>query len=109
MNRIYCVKNENDTLDFFITGSSGERYICTQKPYKTLYDMYRIPVPVHKAVNFKRADENTILRKFMEKLPVYLRYIEKYDGYDNMKKRKNASHKRKINPINYYNALREAV
>ena len=109
MNRIYCVKNENDTLDFFITGSSGSRYICTQKAYKTLYDMYRKPVPVHKAINFRRADENTILIKFMEKLPVYLRYIEKYDGYDNIRKRKKASHRRCINFRNYDIELQEAV
>ncbi len=98
MNKIYCVKNENGNLDFFITGSSGERYICTQKSYKTLYDMYRNPVPVHKAVNFKRADENTILRKFMEKLLVYLRYLEKHEGFGGINKRKNASHRRRLTP-----------
>lgn len=81
MNTIYCKKNSNGNLDFYAHSSSGECYLFTQKFYPSVYNMYRNPLTVKQATSFRKADENTILRKVVEKLPVYLRYAEKYDNY----------------------------
>lgn len=81
MNTIYCIKNDKGTLDFYARSSSGECFLFTQKYYPSVYNMYRTPLTIRQATNFRRADENTILRKIIEKLPIYLRYAEKYDNY----------------------------
>lgn len=81
MNTVYCTMNEKGTLDFYARSASGECYLFTQKFYPSVYNMYRRPLTVKQATSFKRADENTILRKIAEKLPVYLRYAEKYEDY----------------------------
>ena len=81
MNTIYCKKNSNGNLDFYAHSASGECYLFTQKFYPSVYNMYRNPLTVKQATSFHKADENTILRKVVEKLPVYLRYAEKYDNY----------------------------
>ena len=61
-----------------------------------MYEIFRNPVAVDKATDFKRADKNTILIMFMEKLPAYLSYATKYEGYSNNKVTK-ASYRRSIN------------
>lgn len=81
MNKVYCRKNDNGTLDFYARSSAGECYLFTQKYYTSVYNMYRTPLTVKQATSFRKADENTILQKVVEKLPVYLRYAEKYDNY----------------------------
>lgn len=81
MNTIYCIKNANGSLDFFARSSSGECYLFTQKFYLSVYNMYRNPLSVKQATSFKKADENTILRKVIEKLPAYLKYAEKNYNY----------------------------
>lgn len=90
MNTVYCKKNSNGSLDFYAHSSSGECYLFTQKFYRSVYNMYRNPLTVKQATSFRRADENTALRKVVEKLPVYLRYAEKYDNYtpDNRKSKR---------------------
>lgn len=59
--------------------------------------MFRNPVAIDKAADFKRADKNTILIMFMEKLPAYLSYAAKCKEYSNNRITK-ASHIRSINP-----------
>lgn len=81
MNTVYCKKNSNSNLDFYVRSSSVECYLFTQKYYLSVYNMYRNPLTIKQATSFRKADENTILRKVVEKLPVYLRYAEKYDNY----------------------------
>ena len=81
MNTVYCRKNDQGTLDFYAHSAAGECYLFTQKFYTSVYNMYRNPLTIKQATSFRKADENTILRKVVEKLPVYLRYAEKYDNY----------------------------
>ena len=81
MNTVYCTKNSNGTLDFYACSTAGKCYLFTQKFYTSVYNMYRNPLTIKQATNFRKADENTILRKVIEKLPVYLRYAEKNCNY----------------------------
>lgn len=81
MNTVYCRKNGQGSLDFYARSAAGECYLFTQKFYTSVYNMYRNPLTIKQATSFRKADENTILRKVVEKLPVYLRYAEKYDNY----------------------------
>ena len=81
MNTVYCRKNDKGTLDFYARSAGGECYLFTQKFYTSVYNIYRNPLTIKQATSFRKADETTILRKVVEKLPVYLRYAEKYDNY----------------------------
>ena len=88
MNMIYCRKNTLGTLDFFVTSPAGECFLFSQKYYPSVYEKYKRPITVKQATDHKRAERNTILLKVISKLPVYLKYAEKYDSYVPEKKRK---------------------
>lgn len=100
MNKIFCSKNSFGSLDFYVTDFNGVYFLCTKRFYTSLYEMYKNPVPVDKASDFKYTDKNTALNMFTEKLPIYLNYVAKYEGYSNNRTSKKASHRRSINPRN---------
>lgn len=74
---IYCKQIEYGRHDFFLKDDAGEHYLFSQR-YRTGVDnYYRAGVSVDAALDFTRANEDHMVLHTMEKLPVYLRYIQK--------------------------------
>lgn len=80
MNTIYCIRNANNTLDFYARSKGGDCYLFTNRNYSSVYERYKNPVRIEDAMSFRKAQTKP-LKRVARKLPMYLRYAEMYDSY----------------------------
>ncbi len=94
--KIICKETKRGTLSFYAVINSREYFLFQQVFKKTVYDYFINGVNVNSTTNYSSAHSHTV-RKTLDKLPSYLRYIEKeYDveiyektkDYKNVKKSK---------------------
>lgn len=96
-NIIYCRNTEKGIHNFYIE-ANGETHFLFSQSYKTgVRDYFGRGVSIDEAMNFKKANGNTAVIRTMEKLPSYIRYIEREYGMEVLRRtaRKNQGHKRK--------------
>lgn len=93
MNAIYCTRNENHTLDFYVTSRNGDCYLFTNKNYSSVYERYKKPVRIEDAKSFGKAPTEP-LKRVAKKIPMYLRYVEMCGYYIPERKVKRKLHDR---------------
>lgn len=79
MIKISCVLN-NSKLDFFLTYNNVEYWLFTGKLRKGVLNFYEKGVDLNKALDFSKSHNDTAIIKTMEKLPLYIRYIEREEN-----------------------------
>lgn len=78
--KIFCRTTGPELQSFYLRHEGVEYFLFTQSFRRSVKDYYRRGVAVDQALSHPRAGDNHALRKVMEKLPAYIRYIEKEYG-----------------------------
>ena len=78
--KIYCRTTGAGVQSFYLVHRGEEHFLFSQDYRVSVRDYYGRGVMVDRALNNPRAGENAALRKTMEKLPAYIRYVEKEYG-----------------------------
>lgn len=83
------------TLYFYAVVGGSEYFLFTQDFRKTLKDYFSNGVNVDKTGNYSSA-HSVVVRRVLDKLPSYLRYVEKEFGVDIYEKTKEQKTPRKV-------------
>ena len=96
-NTIYCETTAKGIQSFFITANGETHFLFSQNFRSGVKEYFERGVRIDEAINFARAKGNTAIMRTMEKLPSYIRYVEREYGMEVLKRtaRKNQAHKRK--------------
>ena len=95
-SKIYCKVN-NGVHNFYLAHEGEEHFLFSQHFHRSVKAYYTNGVTVNEALNNPRAGENRALRKTMEKLPAYIKYIEKEQGIAVLEKTARSSAKGRWN------------
>jgi len=75
---IYCTPTAKGALTFYLKNENKEHFLFNQNYRKGVYHYYKNGVSVDTAKDFSRVkNRDTAILKTMEKLPMYVRYVEK--------------------------------
>lgn len=81
MMKIYCKRNEySQDHDFYLMDRNTTYYIFSQKFRKGVEDYYKNGVLLNKAIDHSACKKDCAVHRTMEKLKLYIRYIEKENG-----------------------------
>ena len=96
-NTIYCKTTEKGVQSFFINANGETHFLFSQNFRRGVKDYFERGVRIDEAINFKRANGNSAIIHTMEKLPAYIKYVEREYGMEVLKRtaRKNQTYKRK--------------
>ena len=96
-NTIYCETTAKGIQSFFINANGETHFLFSQNFRRGVKDYFERGVRIDEAINFKRANGNSAIIHTMEKLPSYIRYVEREYGMEVLRKtaRKNQAYKRK--------------
>jgi hypothetical protein len=92
---VYCTTTEKSVQTFYLVADGKEYYLFRQNYRRSVAEYYRCGVTVNEAINFGRSKHNTALINTMEKLPAYIRYIEKEYGIEVLKQTAKKNNRRK--------------
>lgn len=92
--KVICKEHSRGTLSFYAMDNGKEYFLFNQEFKKTVYDYFMNGVNVSLTSNYSVAHSHTV-RKTLDKLPSYLRYVEKeYDLEIYEKTKSNKSNKK---------------
>ena len=86
-NTIYCKTTAKGVQSFYITTANGDtHFLFSQNFRRGVKDYFAGGVGIDEAINFKRAKGNSAIIRTMEKLPSYIRYVEREYGVEVLRK-----------------------
>ena len=96
-NTIYCATTSKGIQSFYITANGETHFLFSQNFRRGVKDYFERGVRIDEAINFARAKGNNAVMHTMEKLPSYIRYVEREYGMEVLRKtaRKNQGNKRR--------------
>lgn len=77
-NRI-TISKSNDMITFYLNSKGRSFYLFTQKFSKAVYEFFTPGRSENEIRNYKSWDKNPRLDKTITKIPVYIKYISKYE------------------------------
>ena len=94
-NTIYCETTAKGVQSFFINANGETHFLFSQNFRRGVKDYFERGVRIDEAINFKRANGNSAIIHTMEKLPAYIRYVEREYGMEVLRRtaRKNQTYK----------------
>ena len=97
-NMIFCKTTAKGVQSFYVSANGETHYLFSQSFRRGVKNYYERGVYISEAINFTKAKGNTAVVHTMEKLPAYIRYIEREYGIAVLRKtaRKNQERKKKI-------------
>jgi hypothetical protein len=75
MNRIFC-RRRGEMHEFYISADGTEYYLFTQAFRRSVDEYYRQGVIIDKAISHGIGRKDRAIHKTMDKLKLYIRYIE---------------------------------
>ena len=94
---VFCKTTAKATQSFFVKVGGREYFLFQQDFRKSNKEFFRNGVGVH-AINNYSGVHSTAVRKTLDKLPAYIRYIEKEYGVAIYEKTKKKLETKKKNP-----------
>ena len=96
-NTIYCETTAKGVQSFFINANGETHFLFSQNFRRGVKDYFERGVRIDEAINFKRSNGNSAIIHTMEKLPTYIRYVEREYGMEVLRRtaRKNQTYKRR--------------
>ena len=93
--RIFCRTTAKGVSSFYVSVDGETLFLFSQNYHSGVRHYFRGPISVTRAIDFSCAKGNKALLRTMEKLPAYIRYVEREYGVEVLKqtKRKNARRK----------------
>lgn len=77
---IYCKPTNNGILSFFLIMGANEFFLFNQSYRKGVNEYYGKGVLVDEAINHSKAHKDTAIIRTMDKIPMYVKYVEsEYD------------------------------
>ena len=77
---IYCKPTSQGIHTFYLSVNGQDYYLFRQDFRRGVHHFFRDGVSVDKALDFKKAHQDTAIMRTMQKLPSYIKYIEKCHG-----------------------------
>ncbi len=77
---IRCEVASNDFLSFYLDTPEGSFFLFHQAYKSSAYSYYGRGVRLQEALDFSKSHRNTVVLKIMQKLPSYIKYVEKEQG-----------------------------
>ena len=78
--KIYCIVSDKGIHSFYLQHNSKRYYLFSQNYRKGVHKYYSNGVSLKDAINFNKSHRDEAVTHTMEKLPAYIKYIEKeYD------------------------------
>ena len=97
---IYCKPTAKGVHSFYVRHTDGNDYYLFSQPYRQGVSSYfRNCVSLDNALDKGKARHDTAVLRTMEKLPMYLRYVEKEQGIKIFRKENKGNGKRFSNRI----------
>ncbi len=91
--KIICKQNRHGTLDFYVQIGGGQYFLFCQDYKRSVKDYFSGGVDVHAIGNYAAARGEAV-RKTLDKLPAYLRYVEKEFSLSVLQKTKQKQYKK---------------
>ncbi len=82
---VYCVREINNKISFFIKADGRDHYLFSQKFYLSVFEFYKSGQLLQNALKSKNRCAHS-LNKTAEKLIPYIRFIEQSEGLTILKK-----------------------
>ncbi len=79
-NYVYCEHNNYDTIDFYVEHNHKKYYLFTQRWRRGIVNYFQNKVTVTRSLDKTYAMSDRALCDTMNKLPMYLRYLEREQG-----------------------------
>ena len=92
---VYCRVPMKGIHEFRLSTGDGDYYLFRQSFRQSIKQYFRLGVPLDKALDFSLAGRDTAVTKAMEKLPMYIRYIEKEYGISVLEQTSRKNRKKK--------------
>lgn len=85
---IYCTEAAGDTTSFYLAYGNNVYYLFSQERRKNVEQYFLGGVWLEAATDFAKAHRDTALIRTMDKIPVYIRGVEKEYGIEILEKTK---------------------
>ena len=80
---IYCKPTDKGILSFYLIQGVNEFYLFSQSFRRGVNEYYGKGVRIDEAFNYAKAHKDTAIIRTMDKIPMYVKYIEQeYDFCD---------------------------
>ena len=94
MTTIYCVPTEKGIHSFYIEACGETHFLFSQEYRRGVNEYFRGGVHLDAAFNFSRAKGDSALMRTMEKIPSFIRYIEREYGLEILRRTAKKNTKR---------------
>ncbi len=95
-NYIICKRTERAKTSFYLVFNNAEYYLFTQNYRKGVKDYFLNGATIDEALDTGKGRFDSALMKTMEKMPAYIRYIEKEYGITVLRQTKKKEERRSI-------------
>ena len=75
--KIYCRELKRGTLSFYLNHMGNDHFLFWQHFKKGTNDYYKNGVSIDEAIDYSKAQRNRAVFKTMDKILMYIKYIEK--------------------------------
>lgn len=91
---IYCTPTAKGIHNFYIEAGGETHFLFSQNYRRGVNEYFRDGVRLDDALNFSRAKGDNAIKRTMEKLPSYIKYIEREYDLEILRQtsKKNAKH-----------------
>lgn len=86
--KIYCKEQKRGTLSFYLNHMGVDYFLFYQHFKSGTNDYYKNGVSLDEAINYSRGQRNRAVFKTMDKIPMYIKYIEKENNIQVLNKTK---------------------
>lgn len=90
---IYCKPTEKGIHSFYLTIGNEEIFLFSQAYRKSVAEFYGNGVLLDESRDYSKAHNDSAIKRTMDKIPMYVKYIEKENGINVMKKTKRKNTK----------------
>ena len=77
---VYCKPTDKGIHTFYLSASGKDYFLFHQDYRKGVHSYFEKGVSLNEAMDFSRAHRDNALIRTMEKLPMYIKYVEKEYG-----------------------------
>ena len=107
--QIYCTVSDKGVHSFYLLQDNKRYFLFRQNYRKSVHAYFKQGVSLEEAISFKRIHGDGALAHTMEKLPAYIKYIEKEYQISVYNKTKEKQEKKKAKPyrreVSYWSDL----
>ena len=79
---VYCTLTDKGVHTFYLVAEGQEYYLFRQNYRRGVNNFFRDGVNIDRAIDFSKARHDDALIRTMQKLPMYIKYIEKCYGVE---------------------------